>query len=175
LKRSEYHQLAEQGAFRDERVELIFGMVVTMSPIDQAHAESTRKIVEILMAALRKRANVYCQSPFAASDESEPEPDIYVTDPGDRWDEHPTSAFLVVEVSRSSLAYDRNEKRFLYGISEVDEYWIVDHVHGVVEVCRNRVAGTWQSVETFRRGDTIAMQAFPDVQIHLHEILPPES
>jgi Uma2 family endonuclease len=174
LKRLEYEQLAKLGIFDRERVELVFGQVVTMSPIDPAHVESVTTAHELLVHKLAGRARVRCQQPLAATDDSEPQPDIYVTAPGHSWDELPSRALLVVEVSRSSLKYDRGEKAFLYSISEVDEYWIVDHVHELIEVRRDRQAGVWLSIETFRRGDRIRMLAFPDVEIAVSEILPPQ-
>lgn len=171
--RAEYDGLVAKGAFVGERVELIFGLVVEMSPIDQKHVESTALVHEQMLFALRGRARVYCQAPIAATEDSEPEPDIYVTPLGSYWHEHPSRAHLVIEIASSSLAYDRSEKALLYGISEVDEYWIVDLVHGLVEVRRDRDAGVWRTITTYCRGDTIQMLAFPDVSIAVTEILPP--
>jgi Uma2 family endonuclease len=174
LKRIEYDELVKLGVFGDERVELMFGSVVQMSPIDPAHCEAVAVLDEVLQRALWGRAKIRCQASFAATDDSEPEPDIYVTPLGSYWKDHPSRAYAVIEVARSSLAYDRNEKAFLYGISEVDEYWIVDHVHGLVEVRRDRRDGRWHSVQTFRRGETITLVAFPEVAIAASDVLPPE-
>src|SRR5262249_42544043 len=68
MRRSEYELLAAQGCFDDERVELLFGMVVKMSPIDPAHSESANRIADLLRDALGGRARVRVQSPFAASE-----------------------------------------------------------------------------------------------------------
>lgn len=174
MKRAEYDLLVKQGVFGNERVELIFGQVVAMSPIDPAHREAVAAIHEKLLFALTGRARVYSHAPLAATDDSEPETDTYVTPLGDYWDDHPSRAYLVVEVARSSLEYDRGEKAFLYGISQVDEYWIVDQVHGLVEVRRDRQDGTWRTITTHRRGESISPLAFPDVAIAVADILPPE-
>jgi Uma2 family endonuclease len=174
LKRVEYDKLVAEGCFRKERVELIFGMVVAMSPTDPAHGESMWRVDDRLRRNLGDRARVACQRPFAATDDSEPEPDIVVFPPGDYWDAHPDRAYLVVEVARSSLEHDQGPKALLYAMSQVDEYWIVDHAGGVVEIYRDRQTdGSWQTRQTFARGDVIAMQAFPDVQISVADILPP--
>ncbi len=175
--RAEYDRMVELGVIgENEKVELIFGMLVAMSPIDPAHVESTRRIFVMLHEQLASRAVVVSQSPFAATEDSEPEPDCYVVPNDiDRWKEHPTRAFLIVEVARSSLRYDRRIKALLYGISEVDEYWVVDQVHGTLEVRRDRHEGEWRSITIHQRGDVIAMLAFPDVQIAVAEILPPVS
>jgi Uma2 family endonuclease len=173
LKRVEYERLAAEGCFEDEKVELLFGLVVPMAPIDPAHSESTEVIGDILRRKLGDRARVRSQNPFAASEISEPEPDVFVVPSGDYWREHPTKAFLVVEVARSSLSRDQGPKLQLYALAEVDEYWIVNHVEGVVEVYRDPHGGEWRTRSTHARGDTIAMAAFPDVEVAVSEILPP--
>ncbi len=173
LKRVEYERLAADGCFEDERVELLFGVVVPMAPIDPSHSESTEVIGEALRRRLGERARVRSQNPFAASDISEPEPDVLVVPNGDYWRAHPTRAYLVVEVAHSSLQRDRGPKLALYALADVDEYWIVNHVDGVVEVYRDRHAGEWRSRSTHRRGDRIAMAAFPDVEVAVSEVLPP--
>ncbi len=172
IKRVEYELLAKEGCFDDERVELLFGMVVPMAPIDQAHSESVRIVHEALVKQLGARANVYCQTSFAASDESMPEPDVWVTTAGSHWHVHPTRSYLVVEVSKSSLRRDR-AKRALYGRADVEEYWIVNQTDDCIEVYRDRVNGTWQLTSIHRRGATISPLAFPDVVIAVSDILPP--
>ena len=173
LKRIEYERLAAEGFFDDERVELLFGMVVPMTPIDPAHSESTYCVRRLLERRLGERARVRQEQPLAASDISEPQPDLAVVASVEYWKEHPAKAFLVVEVSRSSLRKDKGPKAVLYGLAEVDEYWIVNHVAEVVEVYRDRHDGEWRHKSTHRRGETIAMLAFPDVTIAVSEILPP--
>lgn len=125
LTRVEYDRLVAQGVFAKERVELVFGLVVAMSQIDPKHVQSTARLDKRLTQAIGDRAQVICQSPLAATEDSEPEPDLYVTPLGDYWTEHASRAHLIVEVAHSSLAYDRGEKALLYGISDVEEYWCV--------------------------------------------------
>jgi Uma2 family endonuclease len=174
MSRAEYDKLVELGYLtKADKVELVFGMVVAMSPTDHAHAKSQALIAKVLTIALGDRAEVLCASPFAAGDDSEPEPDIYVTAPTG-WGEHPSHAHLVVEVARSSLRYDRTTKALLYALSDVDEYWVVDHVHGTVEIYRDRDDGRWRTMTTHGRGETVAPRAFPDVTVAVAEIVPPE-
>lgn len=173
LKRVEYERLAAEGFFEDEKVELLFGMVVPMTPIDPAHSHSTYRVAQLLRRQVGARAQVRETNPIAASDISEPEPDVAVVPDVEYWQEHPAKAFLIVEVARSSLHRDKGPKALLYGLAEVDEYWIVNHVDEVVEVYRDRHKGEWRQRTTHSRGDTIAMVAFPDVQVPVSEILPP--
>ena len=174
MTRAEYHRLGEAGFFGEEKVELLFGVVVEMTPIDQAHIHSTYLVRRLLERALGDRAIVYSPSVFAASEISEPEPDLMVVPPGDTsWTDHPSSAYLVIEVARSSVSRDQRIKAMLYGMSDVEEYWIVNHVDEVVEVCRDPDAGTWRTKIVRGRGERIAMLRFPDVEIAVSDILPP--
>ena len=173
LKRVEYERLAAEGFFEDEQVELLFGMVVPMSPTDPAHNLSNLRLRRMLERALSDRAYVFDQSDFAASDVSEPKPDLAVVPAVDDWKQHPSKAFLIVEVARSSLRRDKGPKAAVYGLADVEEYWVVNHVDEVVEVYRDRHKGDWRQRTTHKRGDTISMLAFPDVQIAVSEILPP--
>ena len=173
LKRIEYERLAAEGFFEDEKVELLFGMVVPMTPSDPAHSASGRLVRRALERQLAERAEVCSQDPFAASDISEPEPDIMVVPTAEYWTEHPMKAYLIVEIARSSLRKDQGPKAVLYGLAEVHEYWIVNHVDECIEVYRDRHAGTWRSKAVYLRGETVAMLAFPDVTIPVSEILPP--
>jgi Uma2 family endonuclease len=173
LKRVEYDRLVSEGFFEHENVELLFGLVVPMTPVDPAHNESAYKVAALIRKRIGDRARVREQVQFAASDISEPQPDVLVYPNGDYWKEHASKAFLVVEVSRSSLHKDKGPKALLYGLADVDEYWIVNHVDEVVEVYRDRHNGEWRQRTTHQRGDIIAMAAFPDVQVAVSEILPP--
>ncbi len=173
LRRAEYDQLVATGCFEDERVELLFGLVVPMAPNSPPHAESTDEVRDALSRVLGQRARVLSQRPFAASDISEPEPDVFVVPTGQYRTEHPTRAYLVVEVSQSSLSRDRGLKAKLYGMSQVDEYWIVNLVQGVVEVYRDPDGGTWQTKMTYLRDAVLTLASIPGVEIAVSDLLPP--
>src|SRR4051812_8621315 len=90
--RSEYAQMIELGLFQDERVELIRGVLVKMSPQAAPHASTVQKLNQLLMTRLQGRFTVRIQSPLALSDDTEPEPDVAVVALGDYEVEHPTTA-----------------------------------------------------------------------------------
>ena len=174
LRRVEYERLVREGAFEDERVELLFGQLVVMSPTDPSHDTSVTVLTYLLVGALGERAWVRTQCSFAASDDSEPLPDIVVGPREPSWDEHPSQAYLVIEVARTSLRKDRGPKARLYGSVAVDEYWIVDVEGGCVHVFREPDGdGDWRSRRVARRGETLALLAFPDVTIEVARVLPP--
>lgn len=175
LKRVEYERLAAEGCFADERVELLFGVVVEMPPIDPAHQTSSYRVRRAIELALGHRAEVREASPFAASTISEPEPDVMVVPTGDYWSAHPARAHLVVEVARSSLRRDRGVKLRLYAQAAVAEYWIVNQEEGTIEVYRDPQEGEWRSKATHARSEAVSMLAFPDVTVAVADVLPPEA
>lgn len=172
LKRAEFESLDRQGFFDQEHVELLFGLVVPMAQIDPPHAESTRVVAELLRSRLAERAQVRTQLPFAALDDSEPQPDIFVVPQRSYWTEHPSRAYLVVEVARSTVRRDRAKRR-IYARADVDEYWIVNQLDACIEVYRGRMGNDWQTVTVHLRGDAVSMVAFPDVVVAVDAVLPP--
>lgn len=174
LKRVEYDRLAAEGFFADEKVELLFGMVVMMAPLDPSHNMSVYQARRRLEAGLGDRATVLCQSSFAATEDSEAEPDVFVIPNDDRsWTEHPSRALLVIEIARTSLDRDQGPKSILYGSCGVGEYWIVNLPERVVEVHREPHRGRWREKTIYRRGERVHMLAFPDVSIAVDDVLPP--
>ncbi len=89
------------------------------------------------------------------------------------WTEHPSAAYLVIEVARSSVSRDQGIKALLYAMSDIEEYWIVNHVDEVIEVHRDREAGAWRTKLVYGRGERVAMLRFPDVEIAVSDALPP--
>ena len=111
LRREEYDRLVALGAFANERIELLEGQLVQMSPIGPPHSSAVQKLVELLLPALLGRASVFVQSPFGALDSSEPEPDVAVVPFGDYHLEHPTElvayAALGVAGGFAALAFTK--------------------------------------------------------------------
>jgi len=173
LKRSEYDRLVELGVFDGEKLELLRGALVTMSPQGAPHANTAQRLTKRLILALGERAEVRCQFPFAATEDSEPEPDIAVVPVGDYFTQHPTTAHLIVEVADSSLRKDRVVKPAIYATAGVSEYWIINLREGGVERLTMPVDGEYTKREQLGRGDRIALLEFPDVVLAVDEILPP--
>jgi Uma2 family endonuclease len=171
LSRAEYDRMVAMGMFTGERVELLHGVVIEMTPIDPPHGGAVQRLTRILLLALDPRAAVRVQSPFAASDHSEPEPDLAVVPPGDYDDAHPGEAYLLVEVAASSLTKDRGVKAALYASCGVPEYWVVNLVDQLIEVHTDIVRGTYARVVAFRKGERITLQRFPDVSIAVSDAL----
>ncbi len=133
----QYHQLGRLGFFGDQRVELIGGEVY-MTPIGPEHGASVDKFnVRLTPQFVGKGYYLRVQSPLRIGD-SEPVPDLAIVQgsPSDYWTEHPTTALLVIEVSDTTLAFERLHKGSLYASANIPEYWIVNLTERVLEVYR---------------------------------------
>lgn len=157
---------------RAERIELMRGALVEMSPIGPLHVEVVTRLNKLLMRMVGDRAEVRIQAPFAASDDSEPEPDVALVPLANYARVHPSTAYLLIEVADSSLRMDRLVKAELYAASGVPEYWIVDLQHDAVEVRTRIVDGRYADVRTCGRADIVRLQAFPDVELRIADLLP---
>jgi Uma2 family endonuclease len=159
------------GLFVDERIELIRGALIEMSPQNLPHSYAIQVLTALLVPPLVGRAAVRVQLPFNASDDSVPEPDVALVAPVARKDAHPDQAFLIVEVSNDSLRFDRKKKSPLYARAGVPEYWIVNLVDRVIERRSEPVGAAYTTLTIFGAAESIAPLAFPDVSLRVAEIL----
>jgi Uma2 family endonuclease len=173
LRREEFDRLVELGCFVDERVQLIEGVLVEMTPPGAPHSFGVGYLTELLVKAVGERAMVRCQLPLALGDTSEPQPDIAVIPRAVYWRAHPADAFLVVEVADSSLRFDRIVKARVYARARIPEYWIVNVNDRLVEVYRDPVDESYASVSAYRPGELLHLRAFPDIAVPVVEIVPP--
>lgn len=173
LSVDEYMKLVDLGVFDNERVELIRGRLVRMAPQGPEHAWTSGSLTNLLVQYFGTWATVRPGAPVKAGNFSMPEPDFALVPhsaaPGKQ---HPSKAFLLVEISRSSLADDRRIKAPLYAEETVaPEYWIVNVDEGLLEVYRQPKNGEWAEHFTLGRRDTIRPVAFPDVEFPLASFL----
>ena len=173
LKRSEYDQLVEVGALdENDKVELVRGAIVEMSPQKAAHSFAVHALYTLLSAQLGERASVRSQFPLALSDDSEPEPDVAVVPPGDYRRAHPQVAWLIVEVSDSTVRFDRTIKGPLYAQAGVAEYWIVNLAERVVEVHTQPEDDGYRQRAVVDAGGRLRSVRFPEVSIAVADVLP---
>lgn len=171
LSRIEYDRMVDLGMFEDERVELLYGVLCAMSPQGAPHSTITAWFQQQLILALGQSFDVRGHSPFAASEDSEPEPDVSVSRrvPGHS---HPTEPLLVIEVSESSLRRDREIKARLYAETGVPEYWIIvlsgDEVS--VEVHTDPSPQGYRTIEVIGCGRVLRPTQLPGVEIAIADI-----
>ena len=163
------------GTFDDERVELLEGMLVAVSPQGAPHAFVITQLTRLLARALGEDPAFVLrpQLPLAVSDESEPEPDFAIVSAGDYSRAHPETALLVIEVSESSLPKDRQIKARLYAKASIAEYWIVDLAGRAVEIHRDPRPEGYSRVSRHGESETVRADSVAAIEIALRDILPP--
>src|SRR2546422_9417382 len=139
--RQEYLRVAEVGILKPtERVELIRGEIVEMSPIGRRHQAFVANLNQLLTLRIAGRAIVSVQNPVVIADDTEPEPALKIirrrSVPYKDLEAHGNDVLLLIEVSETSLSYDRSTKLRLYAEAGIAEYWVVDCSAESVEVHR---------------------------------------
>ena len=158
----------------EDRVELIHGEILTMSPQKSAHATGVQLVGDALRAVFGTGFVVRTQLPLALGGESEPEPDVAVVTGSARdfRDAHPTTAHLVVEVAEASLDFDRGAKKSVYAAAGIGEYWIVDLPNRMLEVYREAHHGDFLDRQRLGSEDSVSPLARPQSSLKVADLLP---
>ena len=174
----EYHRMIENGILgKYDRVELVDGWIVEMSPIGPPHATCVSMLAALLHERLPAGWIVRAQCPITTLN-SEPEPDIVVAKGSfqDYRERHPSGddIGILIEVGDASLPFDRSQKRKQYALANVAEYWIVNLVNRQLEVHRSPQNGDYSVVEVLRSGETAtsAIPVLATVSVSVAAILP---
>ena len=173
----EYHRMGEAGILgEDDRVELIEGEIVVMTPIGSLHASTVARIQAFFTLRLAERAVVWTQNPvLLPALISEPQPDVMLLAP--RADFYasalpePRDVRLLIEVADSSLAYDRRTKIPLYARAGVAESWLVNLEAARIDVHSGAGVSGYSDVRTPGRGERFSPLAFPDITVTLADLL----
>ena len=173
--REEYHRMAEVGILKPtDRVELIRGEIVEMSPIGRRHQAFVDNMTQLLTLRIAGRAIVSVQNPVVLADDTEPEPDFKILRrrslPYKELEAHGEDALLIIEVAENSLSYDRSTKLRLYAEAGIPEYWVVDCATESIEVHRSPDAGGYRDATRLTGSASASLLAFPDVRVTLAEI-----
>jgi Uma2 family endonuclease len=173
---ADYHRMGEVGILTErDRVELIEGELIAMSPIGSEHAGAVNALTRRLVQVVGERGIVAVQNPVRLDDLSEPQPDFAVLKP--RPDDYrkatpcPEEVLLIIEVADSSLSYDRGVKRSLYARHGIPEFWIVNLTAGEVEVCRAPSGDSYASVSHVGRAGTLEPELLPGIAIPVAVLL----
>ena len=173
LYRVEYEALGRQGAFDDEKVELLDGEIVYAAEEGPPHAAICTRLARMLFDAIPAgEAEIRVGNPFALSDLSEPEPDFLVAppQPDSYRSGHPASASLVIEVAETSRGRDLGLKASLYAAGGVPDYWVVDVGRGEIVVHRDPAGTTFRSITRHRDGILRALH-HSAVVVNVHVLL----
>jgi Uma2 family endonuclease len=172
----EYRAMGNAGVLgEDDRVELLGGEIVDMAPIGSRHLACVVALTHLLVEAAGGRWFVSAQNPVRLSERDEPQPDLSLLgrrpDPAAPSPPGPEDVFLVVEVSDTTLAYDRNVKLPLYSRAGIPEAWIVDLAGRKVEVHSEPAPGGYRASRSFGPGQAIVSAAVEGVSLSVDEVL----
>jgi len=179
--KAEYMRMVECGSFNEnDHFYLFRGELIEMSPMHAPHAQSSVKTTKLLFSIFDiGEVDIRVQLPFDAPGQSMPEPDFLVCTTNDgRRSPHPSTAILIIELSDSSLAHDR-DKTIEYAAASVQEYWIVDLNARCVEVYRNPVADhtaefgfRYPTPIIVKENESISPLALPQTIVKVADLLP---
>jgi Uma2 family endonuclease len=173
---ADYHRLAELGILHeDDRVELLDGQVVMMTPIGPRHAGCVDRLTRLFSRQAADFAVVRVQNPVVLGERAEPEPDVSLLQlPIERYagtHPQPIDVLLVIEVAETSLDYDREVKLPLYASAGIPEVWLVDLEGERITLHRAPGPDGYGDVTTASRGDSITPLLLPDGTLAVDEIL----
>ena len=171
----DYHLMAQAGILHeDDRVELIEGEIVEMSPIGSQHAGIVDRLTRLLTRLTAETVIVRIQNPILLGAHSEPQPDISLL--RSRQDfytgSHPQAEhiLLVIEVADTTIAYDREVKVPLYAREGVPEVWVVELATETVEVHRSLRPDGYGETLTLARGEILSPEALPTMALAVDDI-----
>jgi Uma2 family endonuclease len=173
----EYHRIGEVGIFsEDDRVELLSGDIVEMSPIGPLHASTVGRLTALFSARLGGEVIVWIQNPLLLrTEDSEPQPDVALLRPRPDFyaRAHPEAhdVYLVIEVTDTSVETDREVKFPIYARAGVPEAWLRDMVTQRLEVHRQPTPDGYQDVHALQRGESVTSQALPDLALTVDALL----
>jgi Uma2 family endonuclease len=164
----EYYRMAEVGILTpDDRVELIEGEIIRMSPIGTRHAACVNRAAELFTLKFHGNATVTVQNPAHLNQYNEPQPDLLLLKHREDYyaSRHPSpqDTLLLLEVSDTTLSFDLNVKIPIYAATGIREVWIADLRKDIVRVFRNPEADQYQTELTFSGDETLSVLAFPEV------------
>jgi Uma2 family endonuclease len=172
----DYHRMAESGILRDDsRVELIDGEIVDMAPIGRKHQSCVDRLARLTIRALDEtEAVVRVRGSLQLNRQAEPQPDLVLLRPSPdfygRRVAQSSDVLLVVEVSDTTFAYDRNVKIPMYARDAIPEAWIVDINGRRVLVFREPSAGEYRDVSEVVAGEKLSPIAFPGLIVDVDRL-----
>ena len=155
--------------------EIIDGYLIDKMSIGSKHAGTVKRLNRKLSLIIEDRAIVSIQDPIYINEYNEPEPDIALLNLREDFyvESHPTAneVLLVIEVSDSTLEYDRNIKKTLYAEAGIAEFWLVNLKENTVERYSSPKNGSYRLTEILESGETIKAGTIENLQLKIDEIL----
>jgi Uma2 family endonuclease len=172
----DYDRLAEIGVPECERVELLDGDFVEMTPIGDRHASVVARLVSLFSHRLGERAIVWPQNPIQLrAVRSVPQPDIVLLRPREDFYARPRpgsdDVLLLIEVMDTSARIDRRVKLPLYARAGITETWLIDLTTDRIDAFRRPTATGYSETSVFSRGQDLAPAALPDLRVTVDDLI----
>jgi Uma2 family endonuclease len=172
----EYYLMAEAGILsEDDRVELIEGEIIDMASIGIPHAACVDRLTMLLTGLLSGRVIVRVQNPIYLNQRSQPQPDVALLKQQDysrrKYHPDPSDVLLVIEVSDTTLTFDRKVKVPLYARASIPEVWIVNLQDNSIEVYSQPEGGAYQERQQLQRGQSLSIPGFSDLTLAVDDVL----
>ena len=171
----QYHKMGEANIFHpEERLELIKGRIVEMSPLGLKHIATVNRLTNLLSRQLLDKALISVQNSIQLGDDSEPQPDLVVAKFRDDFYANkpiqPRDIYLLIEVSDSTIKYDREVKIPLYAENKIEEVWLVNLNDNILEIYTKPEDNFYQNLQKLNKDKIIAPLSFPQLKINLSNI-----
>lgn len=171
----QYYKMIELGMLKDyEKAEIIEGELIKKMTVGDKYAFVVDNLTRFFIKNVSDKVLVRVQNPVRLTEYNEPEPDITLADLrkfDGRRHPRPAEIILLIEVSDSTLKYDRDKKLPLYAEAEIPEVWIVNLANEIVEVHTKPSVELYQLVKIFKRGETIETETLPNLFLKVDDIL----
>jgi len=172
----DYYRMAEAGILSpSDRVELIEGEIIEMSPIGDRHLLAVNRANMIFARGVGDRAVVSIQNPSSMDQYNEPQPDVVLIRPREGFygmgRPAPEDVLLLIEVSDSTLRFDQKVKLPVYARNGIRELWIVNLNADAIHVYRKPKGNTYSSVEIRGRGEVVSPEAFPEFVVNVADLI----
>jgi Uma2 family endonuclease len=172
---SEYDRMIEAGIYTEnDRIELLNGEIIETMPKGPRHSVLNDSIIDLFAKTFGEKVYVRSQNPIVLDNFSEPEPDIVLVKPPRRkyLENHPTpnDILLVMEISDTTLAYDRDDKEQAYSRNGIQQYLLLNLQNQTLEDYREPNADGYGAKRTFRSGDVFNLVAFPEIEIKFDDL-----
>lgn len=172
----EYHELVESGFFkREDHIELIEGELIMMPPPSPEHSANATSLRDRIQRLIPDKLLIRESQPVTIPPDSEPEPDLCVvprrTDYYRTAHPSPKDVLLVIEVAKTSAAFDKTTKAHVYGRAGIVEYWVIEIEKDVVHVFSDPTTHGYRTQRTYQRGDTVRSSTIRKLVLGVSDML----
>jgi len=175
FRSDEIYKMIKVGILPEESGwELIRGEIVRRMSIGSRHVGTVIKLGKLFERKVGDEVFVSTQNPVHLDEYNEPEPDIALLKPREDFytESLPTPAdiLLLVEVSDSTVEYDRETKKILYAEAGITEFWLVNLKNNTIEFYTSPKNGNYRLAKVLEKDETINSETIEKLSLRVEEI-----